>query len=108
MASAGTAGISRPSPDTMRNDANISGSSSRLGLLITARTGRRRVLGSSAGATYDSLALNTRPGQANTVTSTGASSFILGASDSRTLATSHTVDRSPTVYTGSVAPALMY
>ena len=42
------------------------------------------------------------------MTSTGAPTFILGASDSRTLAISHTVDRSPTVKTGSLAPVLMY
>ena len=42
------------------------------------------------------------------MTSTGAPTFILGASDSRTLAISHTVERLPTVKTGSLAPTLMY
>ena len=42
-------------------------------------------------------ALKTWPGKASTFTTTGAPTFMRGASDSRTLATSHTVDRSPIV-----------
>ena len=49
-----------------------------------------------------------RLGYASTDTSTGWPTFMRGASDSRTLAISHTVSRLPTVNTGSVAPTLMY
>ena len=42
------------------------------------------------------------------MTSAAAPTFIFGASDSRTLAISHTVERSPTVKIGSVATTVMY